>query len=121
MPLFEDDPAPVQYGFLPFSNAASLAKDFLLDYPRNKISMRWFKSMQESADIAGFCCTATTPEDLSILDSLLGYLDIPASMDGLKLDLVQTSKTKAYLVVYLSERIHQSTLRSLRIQILGKV
>jgi len=122
--LFEDSTSSVAgaciaYQFSPFNGLLSLAKEFLLDYPRSRIQCKWFKSMSDFSDIAGFCCIAESSEDISILESLLGYLDIPSGLEGIKLDFVQTSKTKAYLMAYLSDRIHQNSIKTLRLHILG--
>ena len=124
MTLFDDQNLTAAYSemngdFAKYSNAKNLIVDYLCDYPRNKITRSFFKSMVSNATVAGICCSASNDQDTEILDGLFGYIDIPAGMDGLVCDLVRISKTSTYFFVYDNSRVGQYSVRHVNISRFG--
>ena len=115
-PLFTDDSSGAElYHYSQFDTVRDLVKEFLFDYPQNKVRCSYFKSLVEDSDIAGICCAAYSENDVLLLDDLLGYIDIPASMSGLVCDIVRKSSKMAYLMIYNQNNINPESVKALRI------
>ena len=114
-PLFTDDSSGAElYHYSQFDNVRDLVKEFLFDYPKNKIRCSYFKSLVEDSDIAGICCVAYSENDATLLDDLLGFIDIPASMSGLVCDVIRKSSNLVYLMIYNQNNINPQSVKSLR-------
>lgn len=112
--LFKQSQIELDYSYKDFDTIRDLIKEFLLDYPRNKISVSYFKSMLTFSDIAGICCTSSNPQDAALLDDLHGYIDIPAGMEGLVCDIIRKSPSMVYLMIYNPKNINPQSVKSLR-------
>lgn len=119
-PLFEDESSNMRYSFSKYDNVKELIRNYLFDFPRNKISSKFFKSIVDGSDIAGIFCKAQTDDDVEILDGLFGYIDIPAGTDGLICDLAKVGNS-TYFFVYDNSQINQCNVRSLNFKPCGQI
>ena len=120
MALFEDEPHKSFYSFSRFDSVKDLVKNFLMEYPRNKISCKYFRPLSHESDVAGICCSSDNSDDASLLDDLFGYIDIPASMSGFVCDIVRKNPSVSYLMVYDQNSMHEENIRSLNFVSCGK-
>lgn len=98
------------------SEIEEILKSFMgTDKRYDGLSACYFTPHCFSSDNQGIHCTYSG-KDESVVEDLLGYLDIPAMMNGLMVESVRSSSNGyLHVFVYDDDRFHADNLRKLNI------
>lgn len=97
------------------SEIEDILKSFLSDKKYEGLSASYFAPHCFARDNQGIHCSYTG-QDESVIEDLLGYLDIPAMMNGFLVESVRSaSNGTLHVFVYDEDRFHIDNLRKLNI------
>lgn len=89
-------------------------KSFLLDKKYEGLSAYYFMPHCFARDNQGIHCFYSGSNE-SVIEDLLGYLDIPTMMNGFLIESVKAANGTIHLFIYDEDKFHVDNLRKLNI------
>lgn len=114
MPIFSTE----EFDYSKFNSTGNMALDYMERCENVPPSLwpKWFSPVAMTAGLAGIMFETRTPPgsaERDILDGLLGYVEIMASLDGIQLCVVEDAKVKR-VFIYSQDLISKDSLKKSR-------